>query len=98
MSDAIKWGLLVAGIVVCIGLVVGIGFADYIDVDTVEEGVTTLLSYGGTFFAKARGLINNFFFPSVYRTVTFAIWWLILKPVITFSIKITVSIYHYIFK
>lgn len=98
MSDAIKWGILVAGIIICIGLVVGAGFTGYISGDVVADGVSIILTYCGTALKYGRGLINNFFFPSAYPIVTFSIWWIVLKPIVTFGIKITVSIYHYIFK
>lgn len=98
MSDAIKWGLLVAGIVAVIALVVAIGFGNYILTDTFIEACETVVSYSSKALANARGLINNFFFKEALPVVTFSIGWILLKPFTTFSIKLIVSIYHYIFK
>lgn len=98
MSDAVKWALLVAGIVVVIALVVAFGFADYIDTQVVVDGCNIIVQYAGGAFKNARGLINNFFFPAVYPAVSFIIWWLLVKPLATMTVKVTVSIYHYIFK
>lgn len=98
MSDAIKWGLLVAGIIAIIALVVAFGFGNYIDSQVIVDGCNILVKYAGSAFKSARGLINNFFFPIVYPAVGFVIWWLIVKPLATATIKLTVSIYHYIFK
>lgn len=98
MSDAIKWGLLVAGIIAVIALVLAIGFQNYILVDTFVNACNQLVSIANGYLIMFRRLINNFFFPEVLPVVTFSLWYLILKPFLTFTIKVTVSIYHYIFK
>lgn len=98
MSDAIKWGILVAGIIGVIALVVAIGFQEYIALGPFVTACDTIVSYASKGLSNARGLINNFFFKETLPAVTFVISWVILKPFITFSIKVIVSIYHYIFK
>lgn len=98
MSDAIKWGLLVAGIVAVIALVVAIGFGEYISVSTILKGCEMIVGYASVPLKNVRSLLNNFFFPETYPALTFAIWWLFLKPIVTIGVKLTVSIYHYIFK
>lgn len=98
MSDAIKWGLLLAGIVAVIALIVSIGFGTYIDTQVIVDGCNILVEYVGNAFKFARGLINNFFFPSAYGAVSFALGWIIVKPIAKATITLTVSIYHYIFK
>lgn len=98
MSDAIKWTLLVAGIVAIIALVVAIGFGQYISISTIEEGCVIITTYAGVALRNARGLLNYFFFEKVFPALTFTIWWLFVKPILTITIKMTISIYHYIFK
>lgn len=98
MSDAVKWALLVAGIIAVIALVVAFGFGEYIDSQVIIDGCNILVQYAGNAFKSARGLINNFFFPAVYPALSFVIWWIILKPLATATIKVTISLYHYIFK
>lgn len=98
MSDAVKWGLLVAGAVIIIALIVALPFVEFIDLAEFSAAITNIVSIAGSAFRFGRGLINNLLLP-FGRTVASGIMiWLIGKWAITVTIKISTWIYHYIFK
>lgn len=98
MGDAIKWGLLVAGIVVIIGIIVALPFVEFIDLASFTEALTTITSILGGFFYKARCLLNNFFSPFGRFILSGLLIWLIGKWAIKVALNITVWVYHFIFK
>lgn len=98
MSDAIKWGLLVAGIVIIIGMIVALPFVEYIDLGSFGDALATVTSIVGGFFYKARCLINNFFSPVGRGILSGLLIWLIGKWAIKVSINIVVWVYHFVFK
>lgn len=98
MSDAIKWGLLVAGIVVLIGLVVALPFFDFIDLNNFSNAINTVVNICGNVFRSARGLINSFLTPFGRSAVTGLLLWFFGKWAVMVGIKITSWVYHFVFK
>ncbi len=97
MSDIAKWGLLVAGIVIIVGLIVATG---------AMTGLTSSIEYVGSTFASfsnivapyfvfAKGFLNHFFPPLLLNAV---IAWSIMKPFATWTIKLIKFVYSWIFK
>lgn len=98
MGDAIKWGLLVTGIVVIIGIIVALPFVEFIDLASFSDALTTVTSIVGGFFYKARCLLNNFFSPVGRVILSGLLIWLIGKWAIKVALNIIVWVYHFIFK
>lgn len=98
MSDAIKWALLIAGIVAIIAIIVSLPFVDFIDLGSFGEALTTVTSIVGGFFYKARCLINNFFSPVGRVILSGLLIWFIGKWAIKVALNTVVWVYHFIFK
>lgn len=98
MSDAIKWGLLTAGIVIIIGLIVALPISSGLNVSEFTTMINTLVNIAGTAFTSARGIINNFLTPFGRGLLTGLLYYLFGKFFITISIKIGSWVYHFIFK
>lgn len=98
MGDVVKWGLLVAGAVVLIGLVLALPFVDFIDLGQFGDALANVVSIAGGAFEFARGLLNNFVLPFGRTVITGLMYWLLGKWAITITIKIGAWIYHFIFK
>lgn len=98
MGDVVKWGLLVAGIVLLISLIAGLPFLEFMNLDEFTGAISSLVSLCGDAFKFARGLINNFLTPFGRTAATGLIFWVICKPFILQAIQYIVMVYHYIFK
>ena len=98
MSDIVKWGLLAAGAVALVALIVALPFVDFINVGELGLLIGRLVDLVGGAFTSARGLVNNFLTPFGRDVLTGIMLYLLAKWVITLSIKITAWIYHFIFK
>lgn len=98
MSDIAKWGLLVAGAVALIALIIAMPFMDFINFGELGNNISTLLFFVGDAFTFGRRLINVFLTPFGRSIVTgLMIYWL-AKPFIGMGIKMTAWIYHFVFK
>ena len=99
MSDVVKWGLLVAGLLVVVALIVALPLADGIDFDALNEGITIIVDTTGDYIKSARGFLNNLVLPEVgVFILSSCIAWLFLKLPLRYSIRLVIKIYHYIFK
>lgn len=98
MSDVVKWGLLVAGAFVILGLIFALPFVDFINFDQFTSALTIITNVAGTAFKFGRGLLNNFFLPFGRGIITGLMVWLLGKWAISIAFEIMVWIYHFIFK
>lgn len=98
MSDAIKWALLGAALVIIIGMIVALPFNSFIDTSQFSSALNSVVSVCQSGFTFARGLINNFLSPFGRTVLTGLLAWLLGKKFILVSIKIVSSVYHFIFK
>lgn len=98
MGDIVKWGLLVAGAIVLVGLIVALPFVEFINLGEFGVALENVVDIAGGALRFARGLFNNFFLPFGRTVVTGLLYWLIAKWAITTAIKIGAWIYHFIFK
>lgn len=98
MSDAVKWALLAAGIVALIALIMALPFVQFFDTEELAAGLTDIVTIAGDAFRSARGLINCFLSPFGIALVSGLMVYWVGKWIITMGIKITVWVYHFIFK
>lgn len=98
MGDVVKWGLLVAGVVLLISLVASLPFLDFMNLDELTGAIASVVTICGNAFKFARGLLNNFLSPFGRVAATGLIYWVICKPFIMQAIQYLVWVYHYIFK
>lgn len=98
MSDIVKWGLLVTGAVIVIGLIVAMPLTEYIDIPVFTSAITVIVNICGDGFRFARGAINNLLSPWARSAVTGLAVYIIGKRFLTLSLKIIIWIYHFIFK
>lgn len=98
MGDVVKWGLLVAGIILLIALVAELPFLEFMNLGELVSAITTVVDICAGAFRFGRGLINNFLTPFGRGAATGLIFWVICKPFIMQAIQYIVMVYHYIFK
>lgn len=98
MSDAVKWALLAAGIVVLIAAIVALPFMEGVNSGKFAEMINTLVTIAGAAFRAGRGIINNFLTPFGRGLLTGLLYYLLGKFFITMAIKIGSWVYHFIFK
>lgn len=98
MGEFVKWGLLVAGAVALIALIVALPFMEFLNVGELSNQIGVVVTYCGSFFANARGLINIFLAPFGRTVLSGLIGYFMTKWIIKLGIKITAWIYHFIFK
>ena len=98
MGDAIKWTLLVAGLVIIIGLIVALPFVEFIDFASFADSLTTITSIAGNALFSARCAINNFLSPVGRVILSGILIWLFGKWALKVSLNIIVWVYHFIFK
>ena len=98
MSNVVKWGLLVAGIVLLISMVSALPFLDFMNLGELSSAIASLVGVCGDAFKFGRGLINNFFTPFGRGAATGLIFWVICKPFVMQAIQYIVMVYHYLFK
>lgn len=98
MSDAVKWTLLVTGLVAIVaGLVVGL---QDLNVSSVAEGLSdaidTTLPYVEDSIKAAKGFFNNLAGSAIpLNTILFS---LLVYPFIKFGSKLVLAAYHWILK
>lgn len=98
MGDVVKWGLLVAGIILLISMIAGLPFLEFMNLEEFTGAIASVVSICGDAFKFARGLINNFLTPFGRGAATGLIFWVICKPFVLQAIQYIVMVYHYIFK
>lgn len=98
MGEFVKWGLLVAGAVALIALVVSLPFMEFLNIGELSTQIGVVVSNCGSFFANARGLINMFLAPFGRTVLSGLIGYFMTKWILKLGIKITAWIYHFIFK
>lgn len=98
MGDVVKWGLLVAGIILLVSMIAELPFLEFINLDELTGAISTVVSICGGVFRFARALINNFLSPFARVVASGLLFWVICKPFILQAIQYIVMIYHYIFK
>lgn len=98
MSDAIKWGLLTAGLVALVTLIMALPIAQFVDLGQFGVAISNIVNVAGEFFQDARGLVNAFLL-SFGRTLLSGIMvWLFGKWAITLGVKISAWVYHFVFR
>lgn len=98
MSDIVKWGLLTAGLIALIGLIMALPFVDFANAGEFATAIGNIVSVVGGFFQSARGLINCFLLPYGRTVLTGLLVWLFGKWAITIAIKIVAWVYHFVFR
>lgn len=97
MSDIVKWGILIAAVVVIVALMAGI--FSLLNVATVgtafASGVQSVVATCGGGFQAARGFLNRLAPPLLWDMVLAVA---LLIPFLRLSVKITVMAYRWIFK
>ena len=58
MGDVVKWGLLVAGIILLIALIAELPFLEFMNLDELTGAVATVVSICGDAFCFGRGVIK----------------------------------------
>lgn len=100
MGEFAKWALLGIGIAVVCGLIFSLPIFGNIPgvIGEMSRGVNDLLTYVGSAFVTARGLVNLLVYPGTEWLVTLVISWLIVRPFRSATVRITLAVYHWIFK
>lgn len=98
MGDAVKWALLIAGLVLIIGLIAALPFVEFIDFAAFADSLTSITNIAGNALYTARCAINNFLSPIGRGILSGILIWLFGKWALKVSINIIVWVYHFIFK
>lgn len=98
MSDVVKWGLLTAGLIALIGLVMALPFVQFIDLGQFGVAINNIVSVAGGALQSARGLLNCFLLPFGRTLLSGIMVWLFGKWAISVAIKIVAWVYHFVFR
>lgn len=98
MSDVVKWGLLTAGLIALIAMVMALPFVGFADAGQFGAAISTLITNVGYGFMKARAIVNNFLLPFGRTALTGLLVWLFGKWAIMIAIKIVAWVYHFVFR
>lgn len=98
MSDIAKWGLLVAGMVAMIALLLAIPLFADLDIAVISSTISTFTGVISPHIGFARGLINFLVLPQVIPLINAILLYVITKPLVIGAIHITRGIYSWIFK
>lgn len=98
MTDIVKWGLLTAGLIALIALIMALPFVGYIDLGQFGAAINNIVSVAGDAFRSARGLINCFLLPFGRTLLSGVMVWLFGKWAISVAIKIVAWVYHFVFR
>lgn len=98
MSDIAKWGICLAAAMGALGTILSFPILLYINVPVFQSALDVILAYMGDALLFGRGLINNFLSPWSRSAVSGLMMWLLGKQFMTYSLKISVWAYKWIFK
>lgn len=98
MGEMAKWAILAAIIITIISMCVAFPITQYMNLGVYTEALADLVNYAGNAFIFARGLINNFLSPWARSALTGLMIWLIGKWLLTYTLKVLVWVYHWLFK
>lgn len=96
MSNIVKWGILTAGLIAIVAVCSTFGLLD--GVTSIGGLINQLVSLLGSGLQFGRGLINNFLTPSGRVLLTGLLMFIFFKWVVTMGVKITTTVYHFIFR
>lgn len=98
MGEVAKWAILVAAGLLILGSILAFPICYYMDVSIYSAGIATVVNIAGKGFVFGRGLLNNFFSPWARGALTGLMIWLVGKWLVTYSIKVMIWVYHFLFK
>lgn len=98
MGDLARIGIFLAVCLSVMGIILGFPIMLYMNLDVFRAGIDTIVNLLGEYFIFGRGLINNFLSPWARTAVTGLMEWFLCKNFLTFSLKISVWVYRWIFK
>ena len=98
MGEVAKWAILAAVVITIISMCVAFPITQYIKVDVYLNGITTVIDVAGDALLFGRGLLNNFLSPWARTAVSGLMIWLIGKWLLTYTVRVTSIVYHWIFK
>lgn len=98
MSDVVKWGLLGAGAVLLIGMIVALPFVDFINLKEFSANMAVIVETIGEYLKTARGIVNMFLSPFGRTILTGIMGWLVGKTFLMNGIKIITWAYHFVFR
>lgn len=98
MSEIAKWGICLAAAMGFIGTILSFPILLYINVPVFQSSLDVILAYMGDALLFGRGLINNLLSPWARSAVSGLMMWLLGKQFMTYSLKIAVWAYKWIFK
>lgn len=100
MSDAVKWGLLVAAIAVIIGMITALPVFAEMDnaIGFISNGIISLASTFGGYINAAKSLVLLLIPVEVMSLLSALISFTMLSFVLLIPIKLTKQLYAWIFK
>lgn len=98
MSDVVKWGILVAGLVAIVAMILLLPIFDAININALTESISGITQTAAGALQSARGIINFFLLPVGRPILTVVIAWLFSKRLVLWSVQILSKVYTWIFK
>ncbi|MBQ9919992.1 MAG: hypothetical protein IJO49_04110 [Clostridia bacterium] len=98
MGEFVKWGLLVAGALLLIGLVIALPFTEFLNVGELGNQLEVVVDSLGSYLAQGRMLLNYFLTPFGATVLSGILGYIMFKWIIQIGIKTTAWVYHFIFK
>lgn len=98
MSDGIKWALLAASIITIIAVIFSLPLTNGLNISELVNGLGGIVDIAGSAILTVRNFINNLLTPVGRNILTGVIGYIFFKWIYTQGIKITLTVYHWIFK
>ncbi len=97
MGDLVKWGLLIAGIVILVAMVLQLPiFA--VDLGAFGDGIAAILDVCGDALVFARSVVNLFLTDWGATILTGLLVWIFLRWLLIKNIGTIIAVYNYLFR
>lgn len=98
MSDVIKWGILIAAVLLIVTAVLSLPIFLGFNVPALADSLSQFISVAGSAITWGRCFINNFLTPAGATCLSGLVIYFVAKPFLTFGIDLTVGIMRFVYK
>lgn len=98
MSNALKWGLLAASILIIVTMIFALPLAQGLNLSELSADLGGILAICSDFFLSARNFINNLLTPTGRTILSGIIGYIFFKWIYQIGYKTVTTVYRWIFK
>ena len=97
-SSILRWSLIISLIALIIAMILSLPIVGLIDAEEFADMLHQFLDFAGEALVFGRAFVNNFFPPFGRAALSVILYWLLAKPILTFSIRAFAWGFHVLFK